>query len=132
VPGTTYFADRSREQHESEPGVLVVRCESALVYFNAEYARERVLELLAARPDPIALVVFSLVAVPRIDLAGAEMLGSLIDDCRRRGVAFRLADVRGEVRDALHKTGFDRVHGALESGQHVDATIAAWREKATP
>jgi high affinity sulfate transporter 1 len=131
VPGTTYFADRSREQHESEPGVLVVRCESALVYFNAEYVRERVLELLAARTDRVELVVFSLVAVPRVDLAGAELLGALIEDCRRRGVAFRLADVRGEVRDALHKTGFDRVHGALESGQHVDAVVAAWREKAT-
>lgn len=132
VPGTSYFADRSREHHESEPGVLVVRCESALVYFNTEYVRERILELLAARQDKIDLVVFSLVAVPRIDLAGAEVLGALIEDCRRRGVAFRLADVRGEVRDALHKTGFDRVHGALESGQHVDAVVAAWREKATP
>lgn len=132
VPGTSYFADRFREHHESEPGVLVVRCESALVYFNAEYARERILELLAARTDRIELVVFSLVAVPRIDLAGAELLATLIEDCRRRGVAFRLADVRGEVRDALHKTGFDRVHGALESGQHVDAVVEAWRKNPTP
>lgn len=132
VPGTSYFADRSREHHESEPGVLVVRCESALVYFNTEYVRERILELLAARTDRIALVVFSLVAVPRIDLAGAELLAALIDDCRRRGVAFRLADVRGEVRDALHKTGFERVHGALESSQHVDAVVEAWQKTPTP
>jgi len=132
VPGTSYYADQSREKHESHPGILVVRCESAVVYFNAEHVRERILELLAARPDPIALVVFSLVAVPRVDLAGAELLGTLVDDCRRRGAAFRLADVRGEVRDSLHKTGFDRVHGALESGQHVDAVVAALRAPATP
>src|SRR6185295_16366946 len=35
VPGTTYFADRVRHpENESIPGVLVVRCESALLYFN--------------------------------------------------------------------------------------------------
>ena len=35
VPGTTYFADRLRHpENELIPGVLVVRCEAALLYFN--------------------------------------------------------------------------------------------------
>ena len=35
VPGTTYFADRLRHpENEAVPGVLVVRCEAALLYFN--------------------------------------------------------------------------------------------------
>ena len=35
VPGTAYFADRVRHpENEPIPGVLVIRCESALLYFN--------------------------------------------------------------------------------------------------
>ena len=78
VPGTTYFADRVRHpENEAIPGVLVVRCEAALLYFNAEFVRERVLELLSARQDPVRLIVFFLGAVPRIDLAGAELVADL-------------------------------------------------------
>ena len=38
----------------------MVRCESALIYFNVEYVRERVLRLLAARKEPVQLVVLYL------------------------------------------------------------------------
>src|SRR6185295_472609 len=70
IPGTTYFADRSRHpEYERTTGVFVVRCESALFYFNVEYVREQLLALLATRPDTVRLVVFFLGTVPKIDLA---------------------------------------------------------------
>ena len=129
VPGTTYFADRVRHpENESIPGVLVVRCEAALLYFNVEFVRERLLELLSARPDPVRLVVFFLGAVPKIDLAGAELLADLHKTFRARGVEFRLADAHGEVRDALRRIGFEREYGTLESGQTVDGIVSKWQE----
>ncbi len=129
VPGTTYFADRVRHpENESVPGVLVVRCESALLYFNAEFVRERLLELLSARQDPVKLIVFFLGAVPRIDLAGAELLADLHKTFRARGLEFRLADAHGEVRDALRRIGFEREYGTLETGQTVDGIIAKWQQ----
>ncbi|RPH55908.1 MAG: STAS domain-containing protein [Acidobacteria bacterium] len=128
VPGTTYFADRSRHpENESLLGVLVVRCESALLYFNVEFVRERLFELLSARPDPIRLVVLFLGAVPRIDLAGAELLADLLKTFRARGVEFRLADTHGDVRDALRRIGFEQEYGALESGQTVDGIVSKWQ-----
>ena len=130
VPGTTYFADRARHpENEAMPGVLVVRCESSLLYFNVEYVRERLLELLQRAPDPVRLVVFFLGAVPRIDLAGAELLADLHKTFRARGVEFRLADAHGEVRDALRRIGFEREYGTLETGQTVDGIISKWQEK---
>ncbi len=62
------------------PGVLVVRCESALLYFNVEYVRERLFEILNARAEPIRLVVLALGTVPKVDLAGAELLADLLRD----------------------------------------------------
>jgi len=128
IPGTTYFADRSRgEEHERTPGVFVVRCESSLFYFNVEYVRERLLALLAARPDAVRLVVFFLGAVPKIDLAGAQLLSELQRTFRAKDVAFRLADAHGEVRDALRRVDFEQEYdGVLESGQSVDLVVSQW------
>jgi high affinity sulfate transporter 1 len=126
VPGTSVFADRIRHpENESTPGVLIVRCESALLYFNAEHVRERVFELVNDRPDPLQLVVLSLGSVPFVDLAGAELLAELHRTLRARGIAFRVADAHGEVRDALRRIGFEEQHGPLESGQTVYVVLTA-------
>ena len=128
IGGTAHFADRSRHRESDQaPGIFVGRCESALLYFNAEHVRERLNELVAARPDQVRLVVLSLGSVPNVDLAGAELLADLHKRFRAQGVAFKVADVRGEVREALRRIGFEREHGALETGQTVDAIITAWK-----
>ena len=55
IPGTTHFADRvPPPENESIPGVLVVRCESSLLYFNVEFVRERLFEMLIAFSEPPA------------------------------------------------------------------------------
>jgi high affinity sulfate transporter 1 len=127
VPGTTYFADRSRHpENEHITGVLVVRCESALLYFNVEYVRDRVFQIVGSRQDAVRLVVFFLGAVPKIDLAGAELIVDLHRTLRAQGVEFRVADAHGEVRDALRRVEFERQHGTLETGQTVDAVVSRW------
>ncbi len=129
VPGTSYFADRSRHpENERMANVLVVRCESALLYFNVEFVRERLAGILADHPDRVRLVVFFLGSVPKIDLAGAELLSELHRTLRAQGIAFRLAEARGEVRDALRRIGFEEEYGVLESGQTVDVVVSRWRE----
>jgi high affinity sulfate transporter 1 len=130
VPGTTYFADRSRQPDNTPiPEVLVVRCEAALLYFNVDYVRDRLSEILARRQDGVRLVVFFLGAVPKVDLAGAELLADLLRMLRARGIDFRIADAHGEVRDALHRIGFETEHGPLEPGQTVDVVISAWQRR---
>lgn len=130
VPGTTHFADAERHPENVRiPGVLVVRCESSLLYFNVEHARERVLELLAARPY-VQCLVFFLGAVPNVDLAGVELLTDLHRICRGRGIVLRLASVYGEVRDALRRAAFEQVHGAVQTGQTIAVVIAEWQARA--
>jgi MFS superfamily sulfate permease-like transporter len=134
VRDTGYFADRVRHpENERLPGVLVVRCESALLYFNVDYVRERVEELLRTRSeagDAAGLVVFFLGSVPKVDLAGAELIADLHRVLRGRGIALRLADTHGEVRDALRRIGFERDYGELSTGETVDRVVAAWQVSA--
>jgi MFS superfamily sulfate permease-like transporter len=128
IAGTNVFADRTRHpEYDRVPEVLVVRCESALLYFNVEYVRDRVLELLAARVDAVRLVVFFMGTVPRVDLAGAGLLADLHRTLHARGIAFRLAEAHGEVRDALRRGGVEQEIGKLEAGLSVDRVISTWR-----
>ncbi len=133
VPGTAHFADRLRHpENELVPGVLVVRCEASLLYFNVQFIRDRLLELLAARQEPVRLVVFYLGAVPGIDLAGAELLAELHATLRAQGVEFRLADAHGEVRDALRRIGFERgTRDARDRADRRRLVISTWQENAT-
>jgi high affinity sulfate transporter 1 len=128
IPGTGIFADRANHpERERVPHVLVTRCESALLYFNVEHVRTRLVEFLNAREDGVHLVVLFLGTVPTIDLAGAEFLETVHRTLQARGIDFRLAETRGEVRHALRRIGFEKIHGPLESGQTVEVVIAAWQ-----
>jgi high affinity sulfate transporter 1 len=127
-PGTSYFADRLRNpENERIPGVFVVRCESSLLYFNVEYVRDRLFELMSAQAAPVQLVVFFMGAVPKVDLAGAELLVNLHRTLRARSVEFRLADVHGEVREALRRIGFEQEYGPLQAGQTVELVVSQWQ-----
>lgn len=128
IPGTRIFADRANHpERERVPHVLVTRCESALLYFNVEHVRSRLLEFLTAREDDVQLVVLYLGTVPSIDLAGAEFLETVHGTLKARGIDFRVAETRGEVRNSLRRIGFDKIHGPLESGQTVDVVISQWQ-----
>lgn len=128
IPGSSYFGDRSRNpENEQTPGVLVVRSESAIVYFNAEFVRERIMELLATRQDPVSLVVFFVGAVPRIDLAGADLLADLERVLRARGIEFRLAGAHGEIRDALRRSGYQDSDDVPAAGRNIDVVINEWQ-----
>jgi MFS superfamily sulfate permease-like transporter len=131
VPGTHYFADVVRHSENERVGdVFAFRAEAALLYFNVEHVRDRFFELLDARGEGVRLAVFFLGTSPGIDLAGAEMLEELHEAMRARGIAFRLAEARGEVRETLRRAGFEEHGGPLLANQPVATVIEEWRKDA--
>jgi high affinity sulfate transporter 1 len=128
VPGTDYFADLLRHpENERLPDVLVFRVDGALLYFNVDYVRDRLEEALAARGPGVTLVVFYLGTSPNVDLAGADLLEELRHATEQRGIAFRLAEARGNVRDALLRAGFGGGAAAVAEHQTVGQVIETWR-----
>ena len=128
VAGTASFADLAgHAEHQRTDGVLIVRIESSLLYFNVDYVRDRIALLLAARQDAVKLIVAYLGSVPRVDLAGAEFIAELQRTFAARGIAIQLAEPHGEVRSALRRIGFEPARGTLESGQTVDVVLTAWQ-----
>jgi sulfate permease, SulP family len=133
VPGTSYFADlRRHPDNERVPEVLVVRTEGSLVYFNVDHVRDRVLALLNERAATPRLIVFFMGNVPYVDLAGAELLVDLRLTLARRGIELRLAEVHGEVREAMHRLGREHAAGFAEANQTVDDVLSKWRVNPLP
>ena len=128
VPGTTYFADLARHpENERVNDVLVVRNEGALVYFNIDHVRDRVSALIAECKGRPRLLVFFMGNVPHVDLAGVEFLIDLDATCRRSGIEFRLAEVHGEVREALRRAHSTVASTLAEAHQTVDDVVTKWR-----
>ena len=73
------------------------------------------------------LAVFFLGSCPGVDLAGAELLEELHHALRERGIAFRLAEARGEVRETLRRAGFEQHCFPVVANQPVATVIAEWR-----
>jgi len=106
VPGTSYFADIVRHpENQRIPGVLVVRPEGSILYFNVDHVRDRVGDLVRHSASPPRLVILMLAAVPFLDLAGSEFVLELQRTLERQGIAFRLAEARDTVCDALKRAG---------------------------
>ena len=124
VPGTDYFADRVRNpENERTPGVFVFRSSGAILYFNVDHVRDRFFELLG-EVEGARRAVFSLAAVPHVDLAGAELLAELHETLRARKIEFCLATVQSSVRETLLKAGFEEHCGPVVANESVAAVIA--------
>src|SRR5262245_2875170 len=109
VPGTSHFADIVRHpENERAAGVLAVRPEGSILYFNVDHVRDRVAQLIAASPTPPRVVILVMVGVPFIDLAGSELVIELRSALERHGIALRLAEARDTVCDALKRGGAER------------------------
>jgi STAS domain len=69
---------------------------------------------------------------PAVDLAGAELLGELHRALCERGIAFRLAEARGEVRETLRRAGFEERFGPVLANEPVATVIEEWCRDAGP
>jgi high affinity sulfate transporter 1 len=104
VPGTSRYSDVERHpDNEVVPGVLIVRVESGLLYFNASHVRDQVRRHIAASGDALRVVVWDLSTSPYVDIAGARLLGEVQRELAARGAMLRIVDARSSVRDLIRK-----------------------------
>lgn len=124
VPGTTYFADLTRHpENERVRHVLVVRPEGSIVYFNADHVRDRLLDLISACTPPPRLVILFMGSVPFVDLAGAGLLVDIRAKLASQGIGFRLAEARGQIREALRRLGVEEAAGLAAANQTVSDVL---------
>lgn len=104
IPGTHRYSDVARHpENEGLPGVLVVRVEASLMYFNVGHVGDEVTRLVADAGSSLRRVVWDLSSSPYVDIAGARFLSALQEELASRRVELRLVEARATVRDLLRR-----------------------------
>jgi SulP family sulfate permease len=114
IPGTSRFSDIERHRdNERVAGVLIVRVESSLLYFNVEHISGTVSAQIQMAAEPVRLVVLDFSNVPVVDLAGAEMLKSMHRELAEAGIELRIVEARSSVRDFLRTERLEEKFGHI-------------------
>jgi MFS superfamily sulfate permease-like transporter len=102
------------------PGLVILRLDAPLYFFNANVARTQILAQAAVDPKPQAILL-ELGASADLDIGTADMLRALCSDLRDTQIDLLFAQIRSSVRDRMVKTGLLEHIGE----DHVYASIAA-------
>jgi high affinity sulfate transporter 1 len=133
IPGTRRYSDLERHpDNERVPGLLVVRVEAPLLYFNANHVRDTVRQHLAAAPEPVRAVIFDLSTSPTMDVTAGLMLGSLHEELASAGIQLGLANAHASVRDFIRAGGGEARVGELNRKLSLDGVIQTFLAGAPP
>ncbi|QRY65700.1 SulP family inorganic anion transporter (plasmid) [Ensifer sp. PDNC004] len=87
------------------PGFGACMVQDSLLFYNADYVRERLEAIAESLPQPARWLVIDASAIPQIDSTAADMLGELQDDLTSRGIALGLAELHTDARALLERSG---------------------------
>ena len=112
LPGTTIYRNRDRfPEALAIPGLLILRLDAQLYFANAAFLRETILRQVDLAPPPTRAVILDASSIHDIDISALASLREVHRTLNARGIALHLADVKGPVRDALARSGFQHELG---------------------
>ncbi len=114
IPGTKRYSDMARHpDNEAIPGLLLVRVESSILYFNAENIYSAIMSKVDQADPPYQMVLMDLNTSPYVDVAGARFFKKLFKALQSRGIRLDVAEARSEVRDILRAEQLDTMLGPI-------------------
>lgn len=124
IPGTKRYSDLERHpDNEIIEGVLIVRVESAILYFNVENIKEEIWTKIDTVTHPIKTVILDLNSSPHVDIAGARFLKQLFIDLKKKKIVLKIAEARSEVRDILRSENLEDLLGHISRFVSVDDLV---------
>src|SRR5262249_22616723 len=75
------------------PGLTIYLVQAGLVFFNADYVKKRILEIVDGQPQPPAWFILDAGAVSQLDTTAVAALEDVRAALRQRGIAFAIADL---------------------------------------
>jgi high affinity sulfate transporter 1 len=124
IPGTKRYTDISRHpDNETIPGLLLLRVESSIFYFNTDNIRNRIWNEIQASGDTLRCVIWDFSTSPYVDIAGARFIKKLHLDLKARGVSFKIAETRAGVRDILRAEDIEDLMGHISRKVSADDLV---------
>lgn len=133
VPGIEGQVDvRQHKDARTVPGLVVYRFDDAILFFNADYFKMRLLEAVQGVEKP-QVVLFDAEAVTNIDVSGMAALREVRDTLAAQGIHFAIARARGTFLRMLVRSGMARemeeklLFGSVRAGIRA---YRVWRNRA--
>jgi high affinity sulfate transporter 1 len=87
------------------PGMTIVVLEAPLIFFNADFVKQKLLKIADAQRAGAAWFILDASAVNSLDSTGVETLEQLRSHLAEQGVTFGVADPNSAVRRVLDRAG---------------------------
>ena len=112
-------------------GLVILRLDAPLYFFNANVARTQILAQAATDPPPQAILL-ELGASADLDIGTADILRDLCSDLRANQIDLLFAQIRGSVRDRMLKTGLLEHIGEDHLYASTAAAVTAFQARPAP
>lgn len=124
IPGTKRYTDISRHpDNELIPGLLLVRVEASILYFNVENIRNRIWTEILKSEKSLKCVIWDFSTSPYVDTAGAGLIKKIYLDLEAKGIAFKIAEAHSEVRDILRVEEIEHLMGHISRKISIDDLV---------
>ncbi len=124
IPGTKRYTDIGRHpDNELIPGLVLFRVEAAVLYFNVENIRQKVLAHMNQSEGNVKGVIWDFSTSPYIDIAGSRMIKKLYLELKAKGISLRIAEAHAEVRDMLRHEEIEHLLGHISRKVSVDDLV---------
>ncbi len=123
VPGMDGYHDiRAYPGAETIPGMVIFRFDAALVFFNADRFKSRVLAV--AKAEQAHCFIMDAETIPTIDSTGAEAMAEVCTALASQGVAFALAEAKRPIRQMAERMGLLEQIAGGRSFPTLDEAVA--------
>ncbi|MFZ1320326.1 MAG: SulP family inorganic anion transporter [Ignavibacteria bacterium] len=93
------------ETREPTPGIIIYRFESALVFFNADYFKRRIKELISNSKDKPKLLLLDAGSINHLDSTGNDALEELINELEIMGIKISIVRTQKQFQNMIEKSG---------------------------
>jgi high affinity sulfate transporter 1 len=132
VPGVDGFTDISEYSNaQTISGLLVYRFDAALLFFNSDYFKKRVRDLVTLSDHSLRVFVFDMEAINVIDMAGLDAIEEIRSDLAAKGIAFTVARAKNQIRNKLVRSGVWERIGATNFHPSVRSAVQSGMDEGT-
>jgi MFS superfamily sulfate permease-like transporter len=111
------------------PGLLIYRFDASLLFFNADYFKERVRKVVAEAAAPPRWLLLDATSILVLDITGSQALEAIRAELAAKGTVLAVARAKGFFRVMLDRSGLAERIGREHLFSTVHEGAAAFASK---
>jgi high affinity sulfate transporter 1 len=128
IPGTTNYSDIQRHPDNLPvDGVLILRVEASILYFNIINIHDQIHKIIREYPGELKLVIMDMSSANYVDIPGARFFLHLEDDLEKMGIGLQIVDALGQARDILRAEGMEKEIGHISRKVTINDVVISFR-----